>query len=174
MKGLATRTIMTFCFCKATTTIVCTTPNSTDVYFTSAPTVYTLTTYNYTALSTGFAVLEFGFTGQTGNDYWHLDDVSLVDTNAFNSQMLVNGNFENGTLDGWQVLCTGNCQAASPSGAPANASCNTGLFCYADACKTGYDFLQQIFPTTIGHVYTLSFWLKSGGTLQQNAFVRLF
>jgi hypothetical protein len=81
----------------------------------------------------GTAVLEFNFKGQNGVDYWHLDDVSILDENASNSEMLVNGDFENGTLVGWQLICSSNCQ--SSSGVILNSSCNKGLFCYRDGCK---------------------------------------
>ncbi|CAF1191839.1 unnamed protein product [Adineta steineri] len=156
-----------------TTSTACTTPASTALSYNATTSVYTLTTYNYTASYTGFAVLEFGFRGQTGNDYWYLDDVSLVDTNTFNSEMLVNGNFENGTTDGWQLLCSSNCQSAA--GAIAyNTSCYTGLFCYTDGCKSGFDFLRQAFSMKIGHVYTLSFWIRTDTKPQQYGFVRFF
>ncbi|CAF1150926.1 unnamed protein product [Adineta steineri] len=156
-----------------TTSATCITPTSTALSYNTTTSVYTLATYNYTASYTGFVVLEFGFKGQTGSEYWYLDDVSLVDTNTFNSEMLVNGNFENGTTNGWQLLCTSNCQSAA--GVIAyNTSCYTGLFCYTDGCKNGFDFLQQAFNTTIGHVYTLSFWIRTDTKPQQYAFVRFF
>ncbi|CAF1442737.1 unnamed protein product [Adineta steineri] len=156
-----------------TTSATCTTPTSTALSYNTTTSVYTLATYNYTASYTGFVVLEFGFKGQTGSEYWYLDDVSLVDTNTFNSEMLVNGNFENGTTNGWQLLCTSNCQSAA--GVIAyNTSCYAGLFCYTDGCKSGFDFLRQAFSTTIGHVYTLSFWIRTDTKPQQYAFVRFF
>jgi hypothetical protein len=110
--------------------------------------------------------------GQSGSDYWHLDDVSILDENMSNSEMLVNGGFENGTLTGWQLLCISNC--LSSSGAISNSPCNTGLFCYQDGCKNEFDFLRQSFSMTIGHTYTLSFYLLSDTHPNDQAFVRIF
>jgi hypothetical protein len=148
----------------------CSTPTSTILYYTSAPTTYTLETYTYNASSTGTAVLQFGFTSSGGNKIGYLDDVSIVDTNASNSEMLINGGFENGTLVGWQQLCTSSCQASS--GSITNTLCNTGSYCYMDGCKAGLDFLQQTFTTSIGHVYTLNFWLQVRTSL--NVYVSIF
>ncbi len=99
-----------------------------------------------------------------------MDDVSIVDTNASNSEMLVNGGFENGTLAGWQVICTSGCAPGS-SGSLSTTSCNTGSFCYKDGCKGSTDILRQTFAMTIGHVYILSFWLTTAGT--QSAYVSI-
>ncbi len=137
----------------------CSTPTSTIFYFNGAPTTYTQETYTYTASTSGTAVLEFGFYGSCGNKIEYIDDVSIVDTNASNSEMLINGDFENGTLVGWQQLCTSSCQMSS-FGSITNTQCNTGLFCYMDGCKCGLDFLLQTYTTIIGHVYTLNFWYK--------------
>ncbi|CAF1512111.1 unnamed protein product, partial [Rotaria sordida] len=104
------------------TTTSCTTPSSTILYYNSAPTSYTQQTYNYIASSTGTAVLEFGFHSIGSNKDGYLDDVSIVDTNASNSEMLMNGDFENGTLVGWQMICGSNC--VSLSGTLSMASCN--------------------------------------------------
>ncbi len=137
----------------------CSAPPSTIFNYNGAPTTYTQYTYNYTASSTSTAVLEFGFASTGGGKIGYLDDVSIVDTNASNSEMLINGGFENGTLVGWQQLCTSSCQMSS-FGSITNTQCNTGLFCYMDGCKCGLDFLLQTYTTIIGHVYTLNFWYK--------------
>jgi hypothetical protein len=127
-------------------------------------------TYTYTGSFTGTAVLEFGFYSQGNNKIGYLDDVSIVDTNASNSQMLINGGFENGSLIGWQVLCTSNC--GSLSGSISTTSCNTGLYCYTDGCVNGIDFLRQTFTTNIGDIYTLSFWMQLSHN--ENAYVEIF
>ncbi len=139
------------------------------LYYRTNPTVYTLETYNYTASSSGIGAVSFSFYSQTGSYYWHLDNISVIDTNAYNSEMLTNGDFENGTLAGWQQLCTQNC--SSSSGILTNSTCLGGSYCYKDACRYGYDYLQQTFPVTSGHIYTLSFWLCSDGGPFQQAFI---
>jgi hypothetical protein len=139
------------------------------MYFGSATT--TTTTYTYTASFTGTAVLEFGFTSTGAGKIGYLDDVSIVDTNASNSEMLINGGFENGSLVGWQVLCSSNCGGAS-SGSLSTTSCNTGSYCYTDGCKNGLDFVRQLFTATIGHIYTLSFWIQVYSN--QNVYVEIF
>ena len=128
-------------------------------------------TYTYTAASTGTVVLEFGFQSGGNDKIAYLDDVSIVDTSASNSEMLVNGDFENGTLVGWQALCTGSCLGGTP-GTLTTTSCNTGFFCYADSCRTGMDFVRQKFATTVGHVYILTFWLQTDNT--QSVYVSIF
>ena len=153
---------------------MCTPPVNPDLYINGTTSIYMFFIHNFTASATGAAVLEFGFTGQTGNDFWHLDDVSLLDTNASNVEVLTNGDFENGTLNGWQVLCTANCQSASQPGMLSSTSCRTGSFCYSDGCKTGVDFLRQVISVTAGHVYTLSFWIQPDSRPQQHVYVHIF
>jgi hypothetical protein len=138
--------------------------------FSSAPTNYTQEIYTYTASFTGTAVLEFGFASTGNNKIGYLDDVSIVDTNSSNSEMLINGGFENGSLVGWQVLCSSNCGGFA--GSLSTTSCNTGSYCYADGCKMGVEFLRQTFTSTIGHIYTLSFWIQVHGN--QNVYVEIF
>jgi hypothetical protein len=136
----------------------------------SGPTT-TTTTYTYTASFTGTAVLQFGFASSGANKIGNLDDVSIVDTNASNSEMLINGGFENGSLIGWQTLCTSTCTGGY-QGSLSTTSCNTGLYCYADGCKGGVEFLRQLFTVTIGDIYTLSFWISVANT--QTIYVQIF
>lgn len=93
-----------------------------------------------------------------------------MDRTASNSEMLTNGGFESGTFTGWQQLYTGNCNADAGS-ITSGASCNTGSFCYRDGCKNDIDYLSQTFTTTIGHVYTLSFWIQVSNN--QDVYVRI-
>ena len=149
----------------------CNVSNTTVLYYRTNPTTYTLQTYNYTASPSSIGMLSFSFYTVSGTYFWHLDDISVIDTNASSSEMLTNGDFEYGTLDGWQQLCTQNC--SSSPGIITNSSCHAGLYCYADACRYGSDYLRQTFSVTSGHIYTLSFWLHSDGGLVQQAFVGL-
>jgi hypothetical protein len=137
--------------------------------FSSAPTTYTQETYTYTASFTGTAVLQFGFASIGNNKIGYLDDVSIVDTNSSNSQMLINGGFENGSLVGWQVLCSSSCGGFA--GSLSTTSCHTGSYCYTNGCFGGLDFLRQTFTSTIGHIYTLSFWIQVH--VSQNAYVQI-
>ncbi|CAF1426335.1 unnamed protein product, partial [Rotaria sordida] len=95
----------------STTTVAndaCNISTSYILTYTTSPTAYQKQTYTYTAVSTGTKKLEFGLKAVNSVKTWHLDDVSIIDKNASNSEKLVNGGFENGTLTGWQVLCLDN------------------------------------------------------------------
>jgi hypothetical protein len=110
--------------------------------------------------------LIFGFTNG-GSGYSYLDDVSVVDTNASSIQLLNNPSFENSTtnLTGWTTPCenTTICSIGVPGQVLANiTACHSGN-CYYDHCRTGYDYLTQSFPATIGEPYTISFWLQQVG-----------
>jgi hypothetical protein len=141
--------------------------------YTTLPTSYQLQIYNYTASSSGFALLEFGFDAKNPAQQWHLDDVSIIDTNASNSEMLINGDFENGTLIGWQVLCTlTNC--GGTGGALTMSSCHSGSYCYVGACTGAYDFLHQTFSAITDHIYTLQFWLYTDGHAAERAYVTIY
>jgi hypothetical protein len=129
----------------------------------TGPTNWTRLAYNYTATSTK-PTLIFGFTtGTTGYNY--LDDVSVVDNSASSIQLLDNPSFENSTsnLTGWTTWCTSACGTGYPGRVLANSSCHSGN-CYIDHCHTDYDYLVQSFSATIGHNYTISFWLQQTGT----------
>ncbi len=140
--------------------------------YTTSPTSYQKQMFNYTALATGIATLEFGFKAKNPAKTWHLDDVSIVDTTPANSEMLVNGGFENGTLIGWQVICSSiNC--GGTGGTIVQSPCYSGSYCYEGACQGAYDFLHQSFNVTIGHVYLLSFWLYTDGHAQEAAYVQI-
>ncbi|CAF4147236.1 unnamed protein product [Rotaria sp. Silwood2] len=150
----------------------CNTSTSYAIKYTTSPTTYQKQTYTYTAASTSMNTLEFGFKAVNPAKAWHLDDVSIIDKNASNSEMLVNGGFENGTLIGWQVLCSSlNC--GTTSGNITQSNCHTGSYCYQGVCQNAYDFLRQTFSVISGHVYILSFWLYTDGHHSQAAYVNI-
>ncbi|CAF1155110.1 unnamed protein product [Adineta steineri] len=130
-----TSTITTSSLTTASITASCATPTSTIMSWTSSMQTYQLQTYNYTAPFSGIGVLEFGFNINTRIGFWYLDDVSMLDMNASNSEMLVNGNFELDNLNGWQSLCATNC--GSRAGMIINSPCN-GSYCYQDGCRIVY------------------------------------
>jgi hypothetical protein len=112
----------------------------------------------------------FGFTGDgSGKRYWFLDDVSVVDIIAPSIELLENPSFDNSTtaLTGWTQYCTSTCSGGSINGGQvvSGTNCSTNN-CYMDHCYGGgiIDFLSQTFTTTIGHVYTISFWIIDFGS----------
>ncbi len=142
----------------------CTTAPGSNMYTKSSVTTITWTqvVYNYTALST-MPTLIFGFS-VTSTSYNYLDDVSVFDNSAPSIQLLNNPSFENSTtnLIGWTTWCGNSttCSTGFPGQVLANiSSCHSGN-CYYDHCRTGYDYLSQSFPATIGDNYTISFWFQ--------------
>jgi hypothetical protein len=112
----------------------------------------------------------FGFMGDgSGQRIWFLDDVSVVDIIAPSNQLLQNPSFDNSTtaLTGWTQYCTSTCTGGSSTGGQVATGVNcTSTNCYMDHCYGGsnIDFLSQSFSTTIGHVYTISFWIIDFGS----------
>ena len=157
----------------APTDMTCTTASTPIASFTTTPNPYAKQTYNYTAAYTGVAILEFGFKAKLSSKTWHLDDVSIVDSNSSNSEMLTNGDFENGTLMGWQVQCTVSNACLGSGGTLSTSTCHTGMSCFEGGCEGSYDFLRQAFRAAAGHIYTLSFWLQSEGSIQQYVYVTI-
>ena len=153
--------------------MTCTHSNTAIDSYTNTPSSYSKKTYSYTASNTGVAILEFGFQAKTSSKSWHLDDVSIINNNVSNSEMLVNGNFESGTLMGWQVQCSASNACSGSGGQLSTSTCYSGTYCYDGECIGKYDFLRQAFLVTAGHSYTLSFWLKSDGQSQQYAYVKI-
>ncbi|UJR20278.1 hypothetical protein I4U23_023409 [Adineta vaga] len=144
---------------KLATTPSCGTPSSPVLTFNVQPSTYKLNTYDYVATYDGVGILEFGFTADSYKDYWYIDDISLQDLNESNSEMLTNGDFENGDLSGWESSCTDKCRRGPSIGSITTTSCYKGTYCYRDSCGKGYNFLRQSFQTKTNHVYTLSFWI---------------
>jgi hypothetical protein len=127
--------------------------------------------YNRTANGTALTLM-FGFEGDAaggGQRYWYLDDVSIVDITASGSELLQNPSFNNSTtvLTGWNQWCTSTCPSGTTNAGQVSSSpnCRTSN-CYMDHCYGGgaFDFLSQTISTTIGHVYTISFWVFDYGT----------
>jgi len=96
-----------------------------------------------------------------------------VNTTASNTSLLVNGDFEAGSLIGWQVACSSvNC--GGTGGVLDTTSCYAGSYCYKGACIGAYDFLRQSFNVVAGHVYRLSFWIMTNGNPQEAAYVNIY
>jgi hypothetical protein len=108
----------------------------------------------------------FGFVGDgAAGRYWYIDSVSVVDVTTPTIQLLQNPGFDNSTtaLTDWTQYCTSTC--GSDAGEVVTSGCVSGN-CYMDHCHGGgeIDFLSQSFVTTIGHIYTISFWIIDSGT----------
>jgi hypothetical protein len=133
------------------------TPNSNLLYKAGSTTPWTQYSFSHTA-ATAAPTLVFGFSNG-GADYNYLDDVSVVDTSAPSIQLLQNPSFENSTstLTGWVTWCASACGSGS-QGQVTTTGCYSGN-CYVDHCQNNYDYLAQSFSATIGHTYTISFWL---------------
>ena len=140
-----------------------------------APTSWTRYSNVFTAASTT-AIIRFSSATDQSNKDWYVDTVSVT-SNTGGSNLLVNGNFENGSSVGWQVLsCSSSCYATVQT----STTCQGGSgWCYNNACtpSTNIQFIEQYFPTTIGMTYNVSFWLlKAGGGVGSgtNIFVNIF
>ena len=86
--------------------------------------------------------------------------------------MLINGGFENGSLLGWQTLCSSSCGSWPGALSSTNPPCHTGSHCFMDGCKGDYDFLRQTFHVVMGHIYRLNFWVNV--SQNQDIFVKIF
>jgi hypothetical protein len=158
--------------------------HGTLVLLAGVPTSWAQYTYNRTANTTALTLM-FGFRGDAaggGQRYWYLDDVSVVDVTAPGIQLLQNPSFENSTtaLTGWNQWCTSTCPSGSTNaGQVASGSNCKSSNCYMDHCYGGgaIDFLSQTILATIGHVYTISFWIfdyGSGPNGATNAYVDVY
>jgi hypothetical protein len=136
---------------------------------------WTLYSYNYTATNPA-PTLSFTVHSGPAHETAYLDDVSVVDNSAPSIQLLNNPSFENSTstVAGWVIWCTSSCISSGDGGQITTSGCHSGSGsnCYMDHCNAGYDFLGQSFPATVGHNYTISFWLYKnsggGGTFYAN------
>ncbi|CAF1145661.1 unnamed protein product [Adineta steineri] len=139
-----------------------------------AQTTYTRYSYSFTANHTS-ATLSFIMTGEGGDGpphYWLLDEISVNHTNA-NADVLINGGFETGNLNGWTQFCntSANCDTKSTNGytRTVTSSCYAGTHCVYDSCKNT-DYLEQSFSTVAGDYYFISYYLRiepdAGGPLQ--------
>jgi hypothetical protein len=92
----------------------------------------------------------------------YLDNVSVYNGNT---QTLVNGGFETGSLSPWTVSFPyGGCQNGGVSGTICHAGALSGSYSYCDGCNTVPDELSQSFMAVAGDVYIVSFWLETGST----------
>jgi hypothetical protein len=127
-----------------------------DLDGTAIPHQYQQYTVNFMATS---ATTNLSFAFREDPAFIFLDDVSL--TLGAGPNLLVNPGFELGpvgsnTPTGWTYL---NSFGATFSGFVSNNNPHSGSNNYYDGAVQAYDGITQAVATTIGQVYTVSFWL---------------
>ncbi|CAM4893490.1 unnamed protein product [Rotaria socialis] len=152
-----------------TTSPPCTkTPNVAGAIFSfstaSIPLTYTRYSYGFTA-SDSSSTVTFILTGDSGpgQHYWLIDDVSVNDTRN-NTDLLTNGDFDDGTFNGWTQFCATDANCGNGLyGQLTTSPCRSAPKCYMDKCNNGryYDYLLQSFQTVTGNYYILSFYIRA-------------
>ena len=110
---------------------------------------WTYRSYSISSTSTSLT-LEYLLTLDNKHE-WYLDDVSVKDSAS--DEMLINGNFENATLVGWT---TGTCSPNPPGWSNLRSKSSTRS--YRNQCQSQSITLEQVFNSTIGQIYNISFW----------------
>jgi hypothetical protein len=100
------------------------------------------------------ATLSFFFRHDPGG--WMLDDVSVYHGLT---QLISNGGFESGNLNGWNY--TGTCNHYAGVAYSGSSYANTGNYYYYDRCALYGDTISQSFSTVAGDIYVISFWLTN-------------
>ena len=117
----------------------------------------TYTYYSYIWVATGSsAKLSFFFRHDPGG--WMLDDVTVY-RNSTSTQLITNGGFESGNLNGWSR--SGSCQWNVGTAYGGANYAKSGSYYYYDRCAQGGDTLSQTFSTVANGTYIISFWLTN-------------
>jgi hypothetical protein len=130
------------------------------------PTEWTEYTTDFVATQP-FTDLTFAFRNDAG--FTGFDDARVIDlTSGSASNLLVNGGFETGDLAGWQYM---NAEGTSFSGfvSPAAVGCPgygraqsswpfAGGYGWCDGSTQAYDAIGQTVSTTLGHLYSITFY----------------
>lgn len=153
----------TFCFTLLAIPCNMTTVGNVASFDTSAPTVWKLYSYLYTAVSTTTRIRFSSATDQSNKD-WYVDNVSVMVNGGAATNLLTNGNFESGAAVGWKIFsCASTCSASIKT----STSCLSGSgWCYNNDCtpSSNIQFLEQYFTTTVGATYNFTFWALKGGS----------
>lgn len=110
------------------------------------------------------------FSLRSNNAFWLLDTISLIEFTS-SDQLIKNGDFEQGNLTYWNYCnpnATSNSSRLAQTGSLPSKS---GQYFYLGAPHPYADFLSQPVSTTIGSLYTLSFWLSRNASANNNQFI---
>ncbi|CAF4011783.1 unnamed protein product, partial [Rotaria sordida] len=130
---------------------------------------YTQYTYTYTAISNRTRIT-FAFREDIG--YFALDTVSVRSITNPTVELISNNGFETGTTSPWIYCNPGGATAAGTIKANSNNfnylgylyQAQSGTRFYIDGAVGDADYLSQIFSTTIGTTYNISYWLVNMGS----------
>ena len=147
------------------TTMVSTYPSPIDVGNASTlwtttvadSTVYTCRSFSWTGSKNG----SVSFVMRLRNDpsKWFVDDISIL---RGATEMLVNGDFETGSLSPWVVSHpNGTCGSWGAAVTNSVGVARTGNYGLWDGSTGCFDQVDQSFNVTLGQQYEVSFWVKS-------------
>jgi hypothetical protein len=100
--------------------------------------------------------------------FWYLDDVSI--TNSSGDQLIVNGDFETGSLTGW-TYC--NPSSVTYSGTVTSSVSYSGWYSYKDGSVGASDYLSQTFAVVPNNIYSVTFWLHATSNNESFALVTI-
>jgi hypothetical protein len=114
--------------------------------------------------------LALGFANDNQRQWW-LDGVSVIDTTAPAGNLLDNPSFENSStaVTGWYIeqgCCNANALNINTSGCALGNNC-INFFC---GPENKYSFIGQYFTAIIGHIYNITYYLKTSGSGGQPTF----
>ncbi len=114
--------------------------------------------------------LVFGFENDNHRQWW-LDGVSVVDVTSPSGNLLSNPSFENSStaIPGWSIqqgCCSSSAANINTSGCAVGNNC-LNFFCGPELT---FSFIGQYFTAVVGHVYNISYYLKTGGSGGQPTF----
>jgi hypothetical protein len=123
------------------------------------PSTYTQYTADFSATLSSTDIT-FAFRNDPG--FTAMDDVTLTDLTTSTAVPVVNGGFETGDLTGWTY---DNVYGATFGGVVSNGCQGLANFAgndvWCDGATQAYDAIDQLFATTIGDDYQISFYLDS-------------
>ena len=139
----------------------------------------TAITHAYTQYTTNFvatnATTNISFAFREDPAFLFLDDVDVHDTTVVGPNLLLNPGFELGPVGAnaptnWTYL---NTFGATFAGVVQNGAgqAHSGSNYYFDGAVQAYDGITQGIATTVGHTYSVSFWLNDDGPF--NTYSRL-
>ena len=104
------------------------------------------------------------------NAFWLLDNISMMEFNK-NDQLIRNEDFEQGNLTYWNYCNPNSTSNSSKLAQNGSLPSQSGQYFYLGAPYPYADFLSQTISTTIGSLYTFSFWLSCNASNSNNRFI---